>query len=220
MQYAVAMRLLSLAVTLAALAQAQTPGKGEVVILVGPPGSGKTVHAQKLRKKYKVPAISVAELIERSMKNVGETPAALRASIAGGELLDDAAAIRLIDARVNQPDAGKGFVIDGYPVNEKQAQYLDDFVKRNNLKPPKVVVLSISDDLVRKRLLKRKRADDTPENIERRIREYHQDEKFLESWYKPENTVHVDSSGPVEEVFPKIEAGLIALLDKRKLKIR
>jgi adenylate kinase len=202
-------------------AEAPAPlGLGQVVILVGPPGSGKTVQAIRLSKKYKVPAISVAELIKEGMVREGKTTGDLAASIASGELLDDQATIQLIDGRVGRSDAGKGFILDGYPATEAQAKFLDDFIRRHTLQLPKVVVLDAPDEVVRERLRKRKRVDDTPENIERRIKQYHEEEKFLQTWYRPENTVRIDANRPIEQVFQEIEEGLVNLFAKRAFKAR
>lgn len=195
-------------------------GLGQVVIITGPPGSGKSLQAKNLGKKYKVPVVSVAELVQTSMKNHGAVAGTVQATLASGEFLSDEAAIDLISGRVGQQDAGKGFILDGYPVSEAQAKFLDAFVAKRNLVPPKVVVLEAPDDAVRERLLKRKRADDTPENINRRLKEYHAEEAFLNSWYKPENTVRVDASKPPTQVFVEIEDGLVELFAKKGFKGR
>jgi adenylate kinase len=195
-------------------------GQGQVVIIVGPPGSGKSLQAGKLAKKYKVPVISMATLASEAMQGNQGVAAAAAASLASGEMLSDETAIRLLGARVNQPDAARGFVLDGYPSTGEQAKYLDSFVTAHGLQTPKVVVLQAADDVVRARLLKRKRADDTPENINRRLGDYHREEAFLNSWYTASSTVRVDATKSPGQVFAEMEAGLIELFKKKGFKAR
>lgn len=204
---------------LALPAQHRAPlGLGQVVILIGPPGSGKTTQAESLSRKYRIPVISLPQLMQA--KKGKQKPDPLQSAIASGELLGDQAAIDMIRARANQADAGRGFILDGFPATEVQAKNLDGFVAQQGLESPKVVVLEATDEVVRERLLKRKRANDSAANIERRLKEYHAEEAFLNGWYKSENTVRVPADQPAPQVLAAIEAGLIELFDKKGFKSR
>ena len=97
-------------------------GQGQVVIIVGPPGSGKSVQANKLGKKYKVPVISITKLVQEGLKDYKAVSAGSAAALASGEMLDDQAAVQLVSRRVDQPDAAKGFILDGYPNSEVASQ--------------------------------------------------------------------------------------------------
>lgn len=208
-------------VVVPALQAAPAPlGLGQVVILVGPPGSGKSVQARNLSRKYKVPVISVAELAQRAMRGQGPARGGKTQVANSGELLSDEAAIELISARAGQADTGKGFILDGYPGTEAQAKFLDSFLNTRALQAPKVVVLEVSDEIVRARMLKRKSVDDTPENIDRRLQDYHKEESFLNSWYTPRNTVRVDGTKPAGQVFQEIEEGLVKVFDRKDFKER
>jgi adenylate kinase len=195
-------------------------GGGQVLLIVGPPGSGKSVQAGKLSKKYKVPVISVTQLVKDGIKNYKAVAGSSAAALASGEMLDDKTAVQLVSARINQPDAARGFILDGFPVSEVQAKHLDSFIASQGLQVPKVVVLAADDSVVRVRLLKRKRADDTPENIDRRLKDYHREEAFLNSWYTPANTLRVDATKPPDQVFAEMDAGLTILFRKKDLKTR
>ncbi|MGJ5816101.1 adenylate kinase family protein [Paludibaculum fermentans] len=209
------------AVILPAVQGAPAPlGLGQVVILVGPPGSGKSVQARNLSKKYKVPVISVADLALRAMRGQGSARGGKVQLANSGELLSDEAAIELISARAGQADTGKGFILDGYPGSEAQAKFLDSFLTTRSLQAPKVVVLEVPDEIVRVRMLKRKSVDDTPENIDRRLADYHREESFLNSWYTPRNTVRVDGTKPPGQVFLEIEDGLVKVFDRGDFKTR
>ncbi|MGC4049735.1 MAG: nucleoside monophosphate kinase [Paludibaculum sp.] len=167
-----------------------------------------------------MPVISVAELAQRAIRGQGPSRGGKPQLANSGELLSDEAAIELISARAGQSDAGKGFILDGYPGTEAQAKFLDSFISTRNLQPPKVIVLEVSDEVVRARMLKRKSVDDTPENIDRRLQEYHKEESFLNSWYTPRNTVRVDGTKPPGQVFVEIEEGLVKVFDRKDFKER
>ena len=191
-----------------------------MLILVGPPGSGKTLQARKLSRKYKIPSISVPDVLREQLTRGQPVPELLRASVAAGDLLDDRSAIELIGPRIARPDAARGFILDGYPASEAQAKYLEQFIAKNKLEAPIVLVLLAPDAVVRERLRKRGRPDDTAQNIERRIKEFHQERTFLERWYTTQNTVSADSTGNPDEVFRRVERGLEQVFARRSLKSR
>src|SRR4051794_35445562 len=143
-----------------ALAQTAPP---KVVLLVGPPGSGKTTHARFLAKKYGVPAFSMSDLLKREMgKKKDPIAKALAAAVASGDMLPDDAATDLIRARLVRTDVRKGFILDGYPSTAGQAKSLDRMLQDEQLPKPIVVVLDAPDNVIRKRMLARRRVDDKP----------------------------------------------------------
>lgn len=184
-----------------------------VVIVVGPPGSGKTTQSARLSKKYHIPSLSVADILTRKFgKNA---PESLRASLASGTLLNEDAANQMMEERLLHPDSGSGFILDGYPTTEAQARFLDQVLQSHNLPAPKVVVLSAPDDVVRQRMLSRRQADDTPEMIEARLKEFHEDSGFLANWYKPADVLRIDATQPIAVVEQQIDAQLDDSLVKR-----
>jgi len=216
-----AITLLTLALLFAASLYPQAPlGQGQVLILAGPPGSGKTLQATRLSRKYKIPSISTASVLNDSLQRHGSVPAHLKPSVAAGELLDDRAAIDLIGARINKPDAAHGFILDGYPSTEAQAKFLDQFLIAHKLGRPIVIVLRAPEAVLRERLRKRNRADDTPENIDRRLRELYREQELLERWYESQNMVAVDATAAPDPVFARVEAGIEEIYSRRALKTR
>src|SRR4051795_9274043 len=74
------------------------------IILIGPPGSGKTIQADYLRKRYKIPAVSMAQLLQQEVNRNSGTGKALASALSSGELLGDGAANDLMMARLLEPD--------------------------------------------------------------------------------------------------------------------
>lgn len=205
-----------LGVVLPANAQLQ---KARTIILVGPPGSGKTVQAEALRKKYKIPAISMAQLVREEVNRHPSVSAGLAASVESGELLADGPANDLMKTRLLRQDAAKGFILDGYPTSEGQAEALDQWIVGNNLPKPIVVILDVPEKVSRDRLTRRKRAGDESTNIERRLADYREIGRQVEKWYV-NGIVRVDGTGAPSDVTQRIIQGIDALAASRSLKTR
>lgn len=204
------------AIALPANAQLQ---KSRTIILVGPPGSGKTVQAEALRKKYKIPAISMAQLVREEVSQHPSASVGLAASVESGELIADGPANDLIKIRLLRHDVGKGFILDGYPTSEGQARALDEWIADNSLPKPIVVILDVSETVSRDRLTRRRRPGDGSSNIERRLGDYREIGRLVEKWYS-NNVVRVDGTGSPSDVTQRITQGIDALPTGKSLKAR
>jgi len=181
----------------------------KLVLLVGPPGSGKSTQAKFLSKKYGIPAFSMADLLKREMAQKKDAVSkALAASVASGDVLPDEAATDLIRLRLLRTDLSKGFILDGFPATAGQAKALDRMLQEQQLPKAVVVVLDAPDDVIRKRMLARRRADDKPEIIDRRIQEFRNQASLLAGWAGQTHVVRVDAKGSVGDVSKRIVAGL------------
>jgi adenylate kinase len=186
------------------------PVNTKVILLVGPPGSGKTTQARFLANKYGIAAFSMADLLKREMasRKKDNLSKALAASIASGELVPDDVAVAMIRTRLLNADLRKGFVLDGFPATAPQAKALDQMLEEQDLPKPIVVVLDAPDDVIRKRLIARRRADDQPENIDRRIREFRDQAALLVGWASRTRVVRVNATASAADVSKQITAGL------------
>ena len=133
--------------------------------------------------------------------------------LASGKLVPDDLTIALIRQRLDMDDAQHGFVLDGFPRNIAQAAALDAMLDEIDRPLSAVLLLELSDDTARERLGKRAalegRADDQPEAIEQRLRDYHEKtEQVVDHYLTTGNLVKMHAERPIDEVWAEIEETL------------
>ena len=127
------------------------------VVLLGPPGAGKGTQAQKLSEKLGIPQISTGDLFRENISS--GTPLGLEAKryLDAGDLVPSELTNKLVEDRIEQPDAADGFILDGYPRSVAQAQALDDMLTNHNTKLDAVLEFAVSEEELFKRLKARLR---------------------------------------------------------------
>lgn len=193
----------------AGCAWAQKPAGRRVLILLGPPGAGKTTHAKALSSRYSVPDVSAADLLKKSHGSKSDLSKALKSQLEGGALVNDEGINQLVLARISKGDCHNGFVVDGYPATPGQAEFLEAQLKDLTFPEPVVIHLQISDKLVEERLRRRGRADDKPANIERRLADYRREEAAVLASFK--QVIRIDASGDEKTV----SAAILQALDRQ-----
>jgi adenylate kinase len=194
---------------------AQVP---KVILLVGPPGSGKTTQAQFLSKKYGVPKFSMSDLLKKEMSSVQKkdpVAKAMAAAIASGDVLPDEAAAELVRHHLMRSNVHKGFILDGFPATAGQAKALDKILQDQQLPRAVVVVFDVPDDVIRKRMLSRGRVDDKADNIDRRIQEFRNEAALLIGWAGQTRVVRVNAEAGIGDVSKQIVAALEDLWSKQ-----
>jgi len=122
------------------------------IILLGAPGSGKGTQSQLLMKAYGVPQISTGDLLREAVAKGTELGLKAKGCMAAGKLVDDAIVLGMIRERLKQPDAAKGFILDGFPRNIVQAEALGKMLTDMGTPLQAVVLLNLDLGILFKRL--------------------------------------------------------------------
>jgi adenylate kinase len=183
------------------------------LIILGPPGAGKGTQASRIAEHLGIPAISTGDIFRANIKN--ETPLGLQVKevLASGGYVSDEVTNAIVNDRLAQTDCGSGFLLDGYPRTLAQVDALDVMLAGHGAALDHVLELTVDDEAVVARLLKRAesegREDDTEHVIRERMAIYHRETKPLSDTYRERGLlVEVDGLGAVDEVTERILAAL------------
>jgi adenylate kinase len=192
------------------------------LILLGPPGSGKGTQAQRLVQKHGIVQLSTGEMLRAAVAT--GTPVGLQAKdiMANGGLVPDEIVIGIISDRIDQPDARKGFILDGFPRTVPQAEALDELLKKKHLKLDAVIELRVNESALLDRVEKRAaetrargeevRVDDTPEVLTRRLAQYRaMTEPLIHYYSERRKLLTVDGMMTIEHVTREINRILAAI---------
>src|SRR5262245_58965320 len=125
------------------------------LILLGPPGAGKGTQAQRLVNKHEIVQLSTGDMLRAAV--AAGTPVGMQAKsiMERGELVPDEVVVAIIADRIGQPDAKRGFVLDGFPRTLAQAEALDRLLAEQGLKLDGVFELRVDEGILLNRSEKR-----------------------------------------------------------------
>ena len=192
------------------------------LILLGPPGSGKGTQAQRLVQRYGIVQLSTGELLRAAV--AAQSPVGLKARdvMSSGGLVPDDIVIGIISDRLDQPDAAKGFILDGFPRTVPQAEALDELLKKKHMKLDAVIELRVNESALLQRVETRVaemrargedvRVDDTPEVLTKRLASYRSlTEPLIHYYSERRKLLTVDGMMTIEHVTREIGRILTAI---------
>jgi len=179
------------------------------LVLVGPPGAGKGTQAERLAQHLGVPHISTGDLFRANLKQMTPLGVEAKRYMDAGDLVPDEVTSNMVRARLAEPDAAKGFILDGFPRTLPQADTLDSMLEELGVDLDAVVELAVSDDVVVERLLGRGRSDDTEDVIRNRQKVYRDETAPLLEHYSTK-LVSVDGVGSMDEISQRLVGALPA----------
>jgi adenylate kinase len=191
------------------------------LILLGPPGAGKGTQAQRLIRKHGIVQLSTGDMLRAAV--AAGTPVGIKAKdlMDRGALVPDEVVVAIIADRIGQPDAARGFVLDGFPRTVPQARALERLLAECGIRLDAVIELKVDEGILLDRIGKRVaemaargeklRADDNPDVLKGRLAAYRaQTAPLVDHYADKELLKSVDGMAPIEEVAAAIDRHLAA----------
>lgn len=205
------------------------------LVLLGAPGAGKGTQAALLKEREGCVHVSTGDIFRQNLKD--RTPLGLEAKgyMDQGALVPDDVVLKMVSARLEEPDASRGFLLDGFPRTVPQAEFLERFLKGKGTGLDGVILFSIDDEVLVRRLSNRRtcracggifslldgdvasgcpscggelfqRDDDQEHVIRNRLRVFHEQTEPLVAWYRDRGLLReVDASGTPETIYARVK---------------
>jgi adenylate kinase len=181
------------------------------LILLGPPGAGKGTQAQRLVAKYGIVQLSTGDMLRAAVKAGTPVGQQVQKIMAGGGLCPDELVVDIVGQRIDQPDARKGFILDGFPRTVPQAEALDRILSEKALDLDAVIELQVDEGALIRRIetriaeMKAKgeklRDDDSPDVLHKRLEAYRQLTAPLIAYYRGHGILRsVNGMAPIDDV--------------------
>lgn len=189
------------------------------LILLGPPGAGKGTQATRISARYGIPQLSTGDMLRAAV--AAGTPVGLKAKaiMESGGLVSDEVVIGIIADRIREPDAQRGFILDGFPRTVAQADALAAMLGAQGLALDAVIELKVDQSKLVDRVMKRAadaaaagqpiRKDDDPVVFKTRLEAYNRDTAVVAPYYAGRGQLSViDGMAPIDEVTAAIMKAL------------
>lgn len=178
------------------------------VVFLGAPGVGKGTQAELLCDRHGWRHLATGDMLRSAVDRGTTLGRKAKEAMSRGDLVEDEVILGLIEETLGELGES-GYVLDGFPRTLAQARGLDEMLARRSEELDRVILLTADADVVVERLVKRGRADDTPETVRHRLEVYENSTRPLVDYYEPKGILRtVDGVGKVEEIHRRVESAV------------
>jgi adenylate kinase len=187
------------------------------IVLFGPPGAGKGTQSERLIEKFDLVHLSTGDIFRSNIKGETELGILAKSYMDQGKLVPDSVTIDLLRSEVLKYNASKGFIFDGFPRTNAQADALDVFLASINTSITVMLSLDVEENELKRRLIKRAevsgRADDAdPKIIDNRIAVYHNETAPVKYFYEKQGKlISIAGMGSVDEITERLFTSIDAI---------
>lgn len=187
------------------------------IVLFGPPGAGKGTQSERLIDKYGLIHLSTGDIFRSNIKGETDLGMLAKSYMDKGQLVPDEVTINMLKNVVSQHRDAKGFIFDGFPRTNAQAEALDEFLSSQNTAISVMLALDVEEEELRERLRKRAevsgRVDDADPNvIQNRINVYKNETAPVKAFYEAQNKfVSINGLGEIDEISERLYQAIDSL---------
>jgi adenylate kinase len=189
------------------------------LIFLGPPGAGKGTQAARIVAKHGIPQLSTGDMLRAAVAAGTPVGQKAKAVMDAGGLVSDEIVIGIVADRIEEADARKGFILDGFPRTLAQAEALDRMLEGKGLKLDSVLELKVDQTKLVDRIVRRAeearaagqpvRKDDDPEVFKTRLEAYNRDTAVVAPYYEKRGQLTaIDGMQPIDSVSQAITDAL------------
>lgn len=183
------------------------------IILLGPPGAGKGTQAKRLEQEYGYKQLSTGDMLRSEIASGSELGQQVEKILAEGNLVSDEIMVEMIEKRIAKPDCKRGFILDGFPRTNAQAQELDMMLKNHDMNLDAVIEIKVDEKALIDRIQKRAQEDGGSRNdsdidtIRHRMKVYNDQTAPIVPYYEATGLLYrVDGMRSIDEVAMQIDA--------------
>ena len=190
-----------------------------IIILLGPPGAGKGTQAIFIKNEFNIAHISTGDMLREAVKNKTSLGVTAKEIMARGDYVPDNLLLEIIKERINENDCDNGFILDGYPRNETQAESLDVILNESGVSIDSIIQIDVDFSILEKRIEGRAqeinteiREDDNLQVMKKRLQVYVDQTEPLISYYSNHKSfIVINGMNDISKVSEDIKINLTKL---------
>ena len=190
-----------------------------IIILLGPPGAGKGTQATFIKNEFNIAHISTGDMLREAVKNETSLGVTAKEIMARGDYVPDNLLLKIIKERINEHDCDNGFILDGYPRNETQAESLDIILNESGMSIDSIIQIDVDFSILEKRIEGRAqeinteiREDDNLQVMKKRLQVYVDQTEPLISYYSNHKSfIVINGMNDISKVSEDIKINLTKL---------